>query len=146
MAKNIKSRVEEIATERAAYSAGVKEGTVAAVAEAFHPHDNPTVENHVPSLPLEQRDTSIPPTEQPPTANGKAKAPPLSKRERFLKVVPKRVNNVINSLRRLANCSSKGGYEYTAAEAEKVSAAIQRAVDATVARFRGVKEASSFTL
>lgn len=78
--------------------------------------------------------------------NGKAKAPPLSKRERFLKLAPKRVNNVLKALQRLANCSGKGGYEYTAAEADKIVKAVQRAVDAMSNRFSGTKESNSFTL
>lgn len=78
--------------------------------------------------------------------NGKPKAPPLSKRERFLKLAPKRVNNVLKALQRLSNCSGKGGYEYTQAEAEKIVKAIQNAVAVVENRFSGTKEASSFTL
>lgn len=47
------------------------------------------------------------------------------RRERFKRIAPKRVENLIKDIRTLSNCSNTGNYEYTKEEVDKMIKAIR---------------------
>lgn len=70
----------------------------------------------------------------PPPPNGQ-KAPPLSKRQRFLKHAPRRVDQALYALRRLGNCGAAASYEWRDADRDQIFAAVDRAVKEMKGRY-----------
>lgn len=60
-----------------------------------------------------------------------------SKRERFVRLAEARVNKILEMLRLLGNCSSKGNYEYTEADVKKIFNALEHELKITKSRFLG---------
>jgi len=60
-----------------------------------------------------------------------------SKRERFVRLAEARVNKILEMLRLLGNCSSKGNYEYTEADIKKIFNALEHELKITKSRFFG---------
>ncbi|MDX2495244.1 MAG: hypothetical protein QNK27_09815 [Desulfuromusa sp.] len=58
-----------------------------------------------------------------------------SKNERFKRVVQKRVQNVLDSLRRLSQCSNKRMYDWNDEQLEKIWAAVDKEMDHCRASF-----------
>lgn len=56
-------------------------------------------------------------------------------RARFLKLAPKRVNNVLASLKRLSACGNRAGYVYSEEESKKILAAVDTGVAACKAAY-----------
>ena len=52
-----------------------------------------------------------------------------SKDERFKRVVQKRVQNVLDSVRRLSQCSNKRMYDWNKEQLEKIWAAVDKEID-----------------
>lgn len=50
------------------------------------------------------------------------------KKDRFKRVAPKRVENLIKDIRTLSNCSNTGNYEYTQEEVDKMIKAIREEI------------------
>ena len=51
---------------------------------------------------------------------------PLTKRERFIKIVERRVNRIVDYLDLLGNCSNRKNYEYTDADVRKIFNEIEK--------------------
>lgn len=58
-------------------------------------------------------------------------------RDRFIRIVERRVNIVLNNLDSLGKCSNKKNYEYTDKDLNKIFSEIERKVRETKALFRG---------
>lgn len=70
-----------------------------------------------------------------------------SRNERFVRVVEKRVDKLINMIRLLGNCSNRVSYEYTPAQVDQVFGALQTSLDTAHERFRdGLKSKKRFSL
>ena len=67
----------------------------------------------------------------PPPQNGE------TSREKFQRLAPPRVENVIKAVRRLANLADKSVYDYTAAEPGRMSKAIREELDRMDQQFAG---------
>lgn len=65
------------------------------------------------------------------------KKPPKNedKRERFKRLVQRRTNRVLKSLKILGNCADRSRYEYTKEDVERVFAAVDRRLNKTKVRF-----------
>lgn len=74
--------------------------------------------------------------------------PGESKHDKFKRLASGRTNKVLTALAHLGNCSSKGSYEYTDEEVEKIFTAIQNKLDETKAKFypEEKKEKEEFSL
>lgn len=59
-----------------------------------------------------------------------------SKDERFKRVVQKRVQNVLDSLRRLSQCSNKRMYDWNEEQLKKIWAAVDKEIDHCKASFK----------
>ena len=57
------------------------------------------------------------------------------KRGKFIRLAADRTNNVLQKIRVLGNCSNTAVYEYTAADTEKIFAAIEQQLKKTRERF-----------
>jgi len=64
------------------------------------------------------------------------------KHERFCKVAEKRVNQIMEDIEKLGNCSSKASYDYTDAEVEQIIRALEQAVHDLRERFAGKRSFS----
>ena len=64
---------------------------------------------------------------------------PKNKRDRFLRVAQGRTVKVLRAIRILGRCSNKSSYEYTAADVEKIFAAVQEELDDAKRKFSGEK-------
>lgn len=62
------------------------------------------------------------------------------RRERFTRLAPKRVQNVIEACRRLKQCGNANSYEYSAEEAQKIISAVTEAVNDAALGFAERKE------
>lgn len=58
-----------------------------------------------------------------------------SRRERFVRVAPRRVNKIINLLGVLGNCSNKQNYDYTDEDVEQIFGALERRLEEVQAMF-----------
>jgi len=59
----------------------------------------------------------------------------LERRERFVRIVEKRVNNIFQYLDSLGNCSNKRNYEYTEDDVKKIFNEIDKKVKETKGKF-----------
>lgn len=92
------------------------------------------------------------------SAAGNKTAPPkptekteikISKADRFKNLAPKRTRQVLKQLEILGNCSTRGNYEYTAENVEKIFTAIKSKLAEVEARFKpgqGPAKNTAFTL
>lgn len=70
-----------------------------------------------------------------------------TKRECFVRLAETRTNKILDMLRLLGNCSSKGSYEYTEDDVKKIFGAIEKEVKNTKNRFLGIdSKTECFTL
>ena len=59
-----------------------------------------------------------------------------AKRERFVRIAAKRVNNILDLLDRLANCSNKRNYEYTNNDVKLIFAELEKKVKEVRSKFQ----------
>ncbi len=59
------------------------------------------------------------------------------KRDRFIRIVEKRVNNILQNLDSLGNCSNKRNYEYTEKDVKLIFSEIEKKVRETKGKFEG---------
>ena len=59
------------------------------------------------------------------------------KRDRFIRIVEKRVNNILQNLDSLGNCSNKRNYDYSEKDVKLIFAEIEKKVKETKSRFEG---------
>ena len=62
--------------------------------------------------------------------------------DRFRKVAEKRVNQIMEDIEKLGNCSAKASYDYTDAEVEQIIVALEQAVHDLRKRFAGKRSFS----
>ena len=58
-----------------------------------------------------------------------------TKRERFIRLVEKRTNTVLDKLRILGGCANRRMYEYTQADINKIKSAIYEEIDHVFEKF-----------
>ena len=61
-----------------------------------------------------------------------------TKRERFVRIAEARTNKILEMMRLLGNCSSKGNYEYTEEDVKKIFGALERELKNTKNKFLGL--------
>ena len=70
-----------------------------------------------------------------------------TKRERFVRIAEARTNKILEMMRLLGNCSSKGNYEYSEEDIKKIFGALERELKNTKNKFLGLDEKEErFTL
>lgn len=62
------------------------------------------------------------------------------KRDRFIRIAERRVNQVLVNLDNLSKCSNRRNYEYTADDIRKIFRVIERKVKETKLLFQGKSE------
>ena len=68
-------------------------------------------------------------------------------RDRFIRIVERRVNVILNNLNSLGNCSNRKNYEYSEEDVKKIFGEIKRRVGMTEAMFKdGSKNRNRFKL
>jgi len=60
-----------------------------------------------------------------------------NKRDRFIRIVEKRVNFILQNLESLGNCSNKRNYEYSDKDIKLIFTEIEKKVKETKAKFEG---------
>ena len=70
----------------------------------------------------------------------------LTKRERFEKIVPKRVEKILHTLDLLSNCANPYSYEYSSEDIEKIFKAITKKLNETKTVFNSKISKSNFNL
>lgn len=65
------------------------------------------------------------------------------RRDRFLRLASKRVNNALAKLRNVERMANKSVYDYSPEEAAKIAQALQVGFDALVSAFASTKKASA---
>lgn len=68
--------------------------------------------------------------------------PAETKAERFKRLANKRVSKAIKILRNIGNLSTKGNYEYTPEQADRIFGALAKEVNAIKDKFAGTKAAA----
>ena len=66
-----------------------------------------------------------------------------SKRDKFVELAEKRVNNTLNNLRLIGNLSNSANYDYDQKDVEKIFRALTRALNDARSRFSSTGEGSS---
>lgn len=61
-----------------------------------------------------------------------------SKRERFVRIAEARTNKILEMMRLLGNCSSKGNYDYTEEDIKKIFATLEKELKNTKNKFLGL--------
>ena len=61
-----------------------------------------------------------------------------TKRERFVRIAEARTNKILEMMRLLRNCSSKGNYEYTDEDIKKIFGALEKELKNTKNKFLGL--------
>ena len=70
-----------------------------------------------------------------------------TKRERFVRIAEARTNKILEMMRLLGNCSSKGNYEYTEEDIRKIFGALEKELKNTKNKFLGIEaKEERFTL
>lgn len=70
-----------------------------------------------------------------------------TKRERFVRIAEARTNKILEMMRLLGNCSSKGNYEYTEEDIKKIFGTLERELKNTKNKFSGIEaKEERFTL
>lgn len=57
------------------------------------------------------------------------------RRERFVKVGERRINNALKAISLIGNLSNKGNYEYSQAEVRKIERVLKEELASTMSRF-----------
>ncbi len=66
------------------------------------------------------------------------------KRDRFVRIVEKRVNNILLNLDSLGNCSNKRNYEYSEKDVKAIFNEIEKKVKDTKGKFEGNPSGKSY--
>ena len=70
-----------------------------------------------------------------------------TKRERFVRIAEARTNKILEMIRLLGNCSSKGNYDYTEEDIKKIFGALEKELKNTKNKFLGLEaKEERFTL
>ena len=67
-------------------------------------------------------------------------------RDRFVRIIERRVNIVLNNMDSLSKCSNKKNYEYTDADVKKIFGEIDKKCREVKAMFSGYKNTKMFKL
>ena len=68
------------------------------------------------------------------------------KKERFVRIVEKRTNNILEQLRLLGNCSNKNNYAYTDEEVKKIFSVIENELKYIKNKFASKSNKEKFKL
>lgn len=69
------------------------------------------------------------------------------RRDRFLKLAPRRVQKALKALQQVGNCGNRNSYQYSEEEALKIGLALKRALDECGEKYSAMgKDEPSFTL
>lgn len=68
------------------------------------------------------------------------------KSERFVRIVEKRTNKIMDDLRLLGNCANKSNYEYSDEDVKKIFSTIEQELKKTKAKFTESQKKNKFTL
>ena len=70
-----------------------------------------------------------------------------TKRERFVRIAEARTNKILEMMRLLGNCSSKGNYDYSEEDIKKIFGALEKELNNTKNKFLGIDaKEEKFTL
>ena len=69
-----------------------------------------------------------------------------TRHDRFKRIASKRVNDILNKIRILGNCSNKSTYEFTEEEINKIFSEIDKNLKATKTKFSEGKRKQRFEL
>lgn len=70
-----------------------------------------------------------------------------TKRERFVRIAEARTNKILEMMRLLGNCSSKGNYDYNEEDIKKIFGALEKELKNTKNKFLGLEaKEERFTL
>ena len=70
-----------------------------------------------------------------------------TKRERFVRIAEARTNKILEMMRLLGNCSSKGNYDYSEEDIKKIFGALEKELKNTKNKFLGIEaKEEKFTL
>jgi len=69
-----------------------------------------------------------------------------SKRDRFVRIAPRRTQQVLVRLRILGNCANRGAYEYGPEDVEKIFRAIEDEIHETRRKFERRRRREEFQL
>ncbi len=70
-----------------------------------------------------------------------------TKRERFVRIAEARTNKILEMMRLLGNCSSKGNYDYSEEDIKKIFGALEKELKNTKNKFLGIDaKEEKFTL
>ena len=61
-----------------------------------------------------------------------------TKRERFVRIAEARTNKILEMMRLLGNCSSKGNYEYSEEDIKKIFGVLEKELKNTKNKFLGL--------
>lgn len=61
-----------------------------------------------------------------------------TKRQRFIRLAEARTNKILDMMRLLGNCSSRGNYEYTEEDIKQIFSALEKELRNTKNRFLGI--------
>lgn len=62
-----------------------------------------------------------------------------TKRDRFVRIAEARTNKILEMMRLLGNCSSKGNYEYNEEDIKKIFGALEKELKNTKNKFLGIE-------
>lgn len=62
-----------------------------------------------------------------------------TKRERFVRIAEARTNKILEMIRLLGNCSSKGNYDYTEEDIRKIFYVLEKELKNTKNKFLGLE-------
>ena len=70
-----------------------------------------------------------------------------TKRERVVRIAEARTNKILEMMRLLGNCSSKGNYDYSEEDIKKIFGALEKELKNTKNKFLGIEaKEEKFTL
>lgn len=70
-----------------------------------------------------------------------------TKRDRFVRIAEARTNKLLEMMRLLGNCSSKGNYDYTEEDVKKIFSTLEKELKNTKNKFLGIEtKEERFTL
>lgn len=68
------------------------------------------------------------------------------KEERFIRIVEKRTNKILEQIRLLSNCSNKNNYSYDDQQVDKIFKAIEKELDLAKKKYIMNKDKNKFSL
>lgn len=64
----------------------------------------------------------------------------IQRRERFLRVIPKRIDSILKKIQVLSNCASRLSYDYTPQQIDRIFETIEKQLELAKNRFKTGKQ------